>query len=97
MTHRLARLSKQFKKVYKKLKDSGRYKMETLQIVLNLLLQKESLPEKYQDHPLRGTLQGCRDCHIEGDWILLYEIGLNEDGLEMVIFHRTGNHANLFE
>jgi len=37
-----------------------------------------------------------RDCHIRGDWLLVYRIVETKDG-EEVIFIRTGTHAELFE
>ncbi|MDO5116564.1 MAG: type II toxin-antitoxin system mRNA interferase toxin, RelE/StbE family [Synergistaceae bacterium] len=40
---------------------------------------------------MKGNLEGCRDLHIETDWLLLYEIKENTLGLA-----RTGTHAYLF-
>ena len=48
--------------------------------------------KKYRDHPLLGNWNGFRECHIEGDWLLIYQINGNE-----VFFARTGTHADLFD
>lgn len=32
--------------------------------VLNCLVQKKPLPEKYRDHALTGNWKGFRDCHV---------------------------------
>lgn len=44
------------------------------------------------DHPLKGEWQGFRECHIQGDWLLIYR--LEGDTLALV---RTGTHSDLFE
>lgn len=84
--------SKQFKADRKKLADSGRYDTEKLDNVLRMLIRGERLPIQYRDHPLSGEWRGFRDCHIEGDWVLIYAAGEDE-----VRFARTGTHAELFE
>lgn len=53
------------------------------------------LPPEYVDHLLKGQWQDFRDCHIRGDWVLIYRISQTSEG-EEVIFTRTGSHAQLF-
>ena len=65
--------------------------MEKLKTVIELLISGEPLPERYRDHELTGKLKGVRDCHIEPDWLLLYEADDEE-----VILIRTGTHSDLF-
>lgn len=84
--------TKQFKKDYSKLVKSGRYKIEKLDNVIKKLAFGEKLPQNFYEHGLSGEWDGCRDCHIEGDWVLIYEITKNNS----VIFYRTGTHAELF-
>ena len=89
--------TKQFGKDWKRLERSGRYPMQELQHVMQLLIQgRAPLPPEYADHPLRGQWADCRDCHVRGDWLLVYRIVETRDG-EEVIFIRTGTHAELFE
>jgi len=64
---------------------------EKLKTLIRLLVRGKTLPDKYQDHPLRGDYKSCRDCHIEPDWLLIYRINGNE--LHLI---RTGTHADLF-
>ena len=52
------------------------------------------LPEKNRDHALTGNYAGCRGCHIQPDWLLIYEIA--EDTLFLYLT-RTGSHSELFE
>jgi mRNA interferase YafQ len=64
-----------------------------LKTVIDLLIDGETLPSQYRDHPLRGNFAGSRDCHIEPDWLLIYT--LTEDNSQ-VRFERTGTHSDLF-
>ena len=55
--------------------------MQELQHVMQLLIQgRGPLPPEYADHPLRGQWADCRDCHIRGDWLLVYRIVETPDG-----------------
>lgn len=54
---------------------------------------RETLPRQYLDHALHGQLEGCRECHIEPDWLLVYEIIENE----LIVYAMdTGTHADIF-
>ena len=88
--------TKQFRKDYERLKMSGRRDMGKLHLVLDQLIEGEPLAIQHNDHPLQGKLKGYRDCHIEGDWVLIYELGVDEEGNETITFHATDNHSNLF-
>ena len=45
------------------------------------------------DPIVTGNLRGHRDCHIEPDWILIYQI---DRDMQEITFVRTGSHADLF-
>ena len=87
--------TRQFRRDYKKVKRSGR-NVAKLNAVLDALIDGKILPSKYRDHALQGKMQHLRDCHIEGDWMLLYELGTDDRGKETITFHATDNHENLF-
>lgn len=65
---------------------------QKLQEVAALILSGEALPEKLHDHKLIGNFNGCRECHIESDWLLIYRILEDE-----IVFERTGTHSDLFK
>ena len=65
---------------------------EKLKTVIKKLLAGNPLPAKYKDHPLQGDYRDCRDCHLEPDWLLIYQV--KGDELRLI---RTGTHADLFE
>ncbi|CAE6871202.1 mRNA interferase toxin YafQ [Paraburkholderia aspalathi] len=66
--------------------------MAKLRALLQLLLEQTPLPDRYQDHPLKGPWAGYRDAHLEPDWLLIYRTV--DDELRLA---RTGTHADLFD
>ncbi|WP_245309463.1 type II toxin-antitoxin system YafQ family toxin [Lactimicrobium massiliense] len=49
---------------------------------------------KYRDHDLTGNYKGTRECHIEPDWLLIYEIC--RDVLVLMLY-RLGSYSELFK
>ena len=84
------RFKKEFKKVLQQGKDENLF-LE----VLNVIANGEKLTEKYKNHRLINdkTFKDCYECHIQPDWLLVYE--LKEDQLVLLLF-ATGSHSNLF-
>jgi len=87
---RSIRRDTQFKRDVKRLIRRGK-DMDKLKNVIACLVNAEPLGTRNRDHPLKGTLKDCRECHIEGDWLLIYRI----DGSELCLI-RTGSHSDLF-
>ncbi len=81
----------QFKKDVNRLIKRGK-KFEDFKGVIRKLAEGETLEVKYRDHILTGQYKGTRKCHIEPDWLLIYE--LSESELFLV---RTGTHSELFK
>ena len=82
-----------FKKTRKLAKKRG-FDLSLLYEPITLLAKGESLPPKYRDHQLKGRLSAFRECHIKGDWLLIYRV--IEDKL-ILSLHSTGTHPDLFE
>lgn len=59
------------KKDLKKYRNNPR-KMEKLYEVLNMLVNEIEVPESFQPHKLKGEYRGCMECHIEGDFLLIW-------------------------
>jgi mRNA interferase YafQ len=86
--------SKKFKQDYKRLINSGNSAaIKELLTVIEILASEEVLPEKYQDHVLKGNWKGYRECHIKPDLLLIYKLENGELTLTLV---RTGSHSDLF-
>ena len=80
----------QFKKDIKKINKSGK-NIKKLTEVIDLLVDEKPLPQKYRDHSLIGNYIGCRECHVEPDWLLIYQIVSRR-----LVLSRTGSHSQLF-
>jgi mRNA interferase YafQ len=65
--------------------------IEDLIAVIELLAEDGTLPDAYRPHKLTGEWKGLWECHIEADWLLIYEVTATE-----VLLIRTGSHADLF-
>lgn len=81
-----------FKKDYKRIIKRG-YDAQKLKTVIALLEEEKLLPPQYKDYALSGNYAGCRECHIEPDWLLIYQI--SGDNLILCLM-RTGTHSDLF-
>ena len=79
--------SKSFKKDFKKLDELRQKKVLD---ILEKLSNGETLDEKYYDHALKGKLKDFRDCHIEPNLILLYQITADRLILNAL---RIGSHS----
>jgi len=82
-----------FKKTVKLARKRG-LDLTLLDKAVTLLAKGEQLPPKYRDHQLQGKLSAFRECHIKGDWLLVYRI--IEDKL-ILSLHSTGTHSDIFE
>jgi mRNA interferase YafQ len=83
---------KPFKKQLKLMQKQGR-DLSKLHDVIGMIINEKPLPPKYCDHPTHGKWEGSRDCHIQGDWVLIYRINPEK---RTVTFQRTGSHSDLF-
>lgn len=61
--------------------------------IIENLANNIPLAEKHRDHALVGNFRGTRECHIEPDWLLIYE---KDDNELVLILTRTGTHSDLF-
>ena len=82
----------QFKKDLKLAKKQGK-NLDTLFNVIKILEKGKKLDDKYRDHSLSGKYKGTRECHIEPDWLLVYEI---IDNVLVLVLYRLGSHSELF-
>ena len=83
----------QFKKDLKLAKKQNK-DIEKLFKVVELLANGEKLDFKYKDHDLSGDYKGTRECHIEPDWLLVYEY---QNDVLVLMLYRLGSHSELFK
>ena len=68
-----------FKKQHKKVKKQGK-DLSKLYEVINQLANGEELDSNYKNHYLIDDkrYKNCKECHIQPDWLLIYQIQDNE-------------------
>jgi mRNA interferase YafQ len=80
-----------FKKDYRLAKKRG-LDVQSLHGIILLLAEGKSLPDKNRDHALAGAWLGFRECHISGDWLLVYRV---DKDILVLTLTRTGTHSDL--
>ena len=89
---RAADYTKAFFKDWKQLSHSGRYDMVRLKEAMLLLIANDApLGPEWLDHALKGEWADHRECHIGGDFLLIYQVEAN-----WINFVRSGTHSGLF-
>lgn len=68
----LIRTTKGYRRDYDPLRRRG-FQMSRLDEAVRILSGEGRLPPAYYDHPLKGDLEGFRECHIAGDWIRVHD------------------------
>ena len=84
--------NKAFLKDWQRLSHSGRFDLVRLKEAMMLLIANDApLGPEWLDHPLKGDWADHRECHIGGDFLLIYQIEANT-----INFVRSGTHSELF-
>lgn len=86
------RYTRQFKKDLKRFLNQPK-KLKELNIVLDMLRNEITLPEKYRLHILKGEYSGCLECHIESDFLLVWY----DEESNTIALLRLGSHSELFK
>lgn len=82
----------EFKRQMKMCERRG-YDMQLLREAIRILATEGKLPEKYLPHQLHGDRRGQWECHIQPNWLLVWQQHNRELVLVML---NTGTHADLF-
>jgi mRNA interferase YafQ len=67
---------------------------EKLEEVLLLLRKDGKLPAKFKPHLLKGNYKGFWECHIQPDWLLIWD---QNNAIRLITIIRTGTHSDLFK
>ena len=81
------RFEKDLKRAQKRGKD-----LEKLWTVVERLLAKQPLDPRHRPHRLSGDWASFWECHLEPDWLLIWD--QEED---VLVLARTGIHSDLFD
>ena len=71
---RTLEITKQFKKDFKRAQRDGRKDVNKLQKVVEMLQEFGSLPSEYKPHPLIGNWRPSWECHVQPDFLLIYDV-----------------------
>ena len=80
----------QFKKDVKRYENQSK-KMEALLSILRCLANEEPIPANCRPHLLTGQYKGCMECHVQGDFLLIWIEG------DIISLVRVGSHSELFK
>ena len=83
--------SSQYKKDYKRFRNNPA-KVKKLFRILELLRNEEPIPKENRPHTLSRNYAGHMECHIEGDFLLIW---FDPDSEEINLV-RLGSHSELF-
>lgn len=86
--------TRSFIKAWERYNRAGRRDMNETAAIMAMVLSGNPLPAQYNDHALTGSMQGFRELHIGGDYLLVYKVEYDK---HMVVFAELGTHAELFE
>ncbi len=81
-----------FKKDVKLAKKRG-LNMQLLDQVVTKLVLEGKLPVTFKPHVLKGNYKGLWECHIQPDWLLVWE---QNETIKLITLIRTGTHSDLF-
>ena len=81
----------QYRKDLKRYKNQPK-KLVALKDLLYILKNEFPVPSEYHPHPLHGEYKGCMECHVQGDFLLVW-FDPKTNIIELV---RLGTHSELY-
>lgn len=66
--------------------------LRRLEKIVDALARGEKLAPRHRPHRLKGEMEGLWECHIEPDWLLIWD-----EEPDRLVLIRCGTHADLFE
>lgn len=88
---KILKQTSQYKRDLKRIRNNPK-KAAALLEVLRMLEREDPIPESYLPHMLTGDYAGHMECHIQGDFLLIWFDPLTQQ-IDLV---RLGSHSELF-
>ena len=88
---RTIRYSSKYKKDIKRYANQPN-KLKALFDILHFLAEGKSIPVENEPHRLKGQYNGCWECHIKSDFLLIWI----DDKTDTIWLERLGSHSELF-
>ena len=92
MAYRVS-VSGRFKKDFKRCIKRG-LDMSLITTAMDLLEATGKLPAEYLPHKLSGDRKGQWECHIQPDWLMIWE---QDDKQLTLLFLESGTHSDLYD
>ena len=83
--------STQYKKDFKRYRNQPK-NLIALGKIIDMLANEQPIPAEYKPHMLQGEYKGCMECHIQGDFLLIWF----DEKHNIVELVRLGTHSELF-
>jgi mRNA interferase YafQ len=61
-------------------------------MIINKLQNKKEIDERFNRHPLKGTMKGFESIHIKGDWLLIFKV--DEKFINLIML---GKHTQVYK
>lgn len=87
------RRTSQFKRSFKLALKRGK-DPQLLRNAVTILATEGRLPKSYLPHILKGSYKNIWECHLEPDWLLLWE---QNDKELVLLLTDTGTHSDLYK
>ena len=88
------RVKSTFKKDLKKASKNSRYDINLLkELIDEHLVKAGTVPDQYNPHLLKGNWKPHMECHIQPDFLLIWDVDIEMNELILV---RCGSHSELF-
>ncbi|MBD5357938.1 MAG: type II toxin-antitoxin system YafQ family toxin [Bacteroides sp.] len=84
--------TKKFDKAFKKCLKRG-MKVDKYYDVYWQLIETGTVSAEHRPHKLSGDYAGCWECHIQGDWLLIWQ---QDDEKLILLLLDTGSHSEIF-
>jgi len=68
-------------------------KIKLLETIVKMLENEQEIPSRFNFHVLTGNYQGCMECHIGPDFLLIWKDETND----IIYLVRLGSHSELFD
>lgn len=79
-----------FKRDLKQISKSPHFNRTPVEQIIARLARGERLEARYRDHALAGRFQGCFECHLRPDLLLIYQVDNKEN---LLLLLRMGSHS----
>jgi len=87
------KLSRRYKTAFKRLSRHKDFDRNILEQTVRILARGEKLDPRQRDHQLAGEFKKYRECHLQHDPLLMYQI---HENVLVLLLVNLGTHDDIF-